>query len=107
MSIPRDEISRHCRSRHWESFHLQGDPSGWLQPPIDLGLITSSSGWAAIVATYCPGKVAELSQLEVVTIQMGHPVHPNQSLIGRDGKKEEERDPSARVGDLDGCDRLT
>ena len=33
---------------------LQGDPSGWLQPPVDLGLGSSGSWWAAIVATNCP-----------------------------------------------------
>ena len=60
---------------------LQGDPSGWLQPPVDLGLGSCGSWWAAIVATdrlpYCPGKMVELSQREVVTIQMRHPVDPH------------------------------
>ena len=33
---------------------LQGDPSGRLQPPVDLDLGSSGSWWAATVATNCP-----------------------------------------------------
>ena len=34
--------------------YVQGDPSGWLQPPVDLGLGSCDSWWAATVATNCP-----------------------------------------------------
>ena len=36
------------------TFHLQGDPSGWLQPPVDISLEDSGNWWAATVATNCP-----------------------------------------------------
>ena len=33
---------------------LPGDPTGWLQPPVDLGLGSSCGWWAATIATNCP-----------------------------------------------------
>ena len=40
---------------------LQGEPSGWLKPPVDSGFWSDGSWLAATVATYCPtGKMAEL-----------------------------------------------
>ena len=33
----------------------QGDPSGWLEPPVDLVATVLAAG----VATYCPGRMAE------------------------------------------------
>ena len=37
---------------------LQGDPSDWLKPPVDL-VLTAGAWWAAPVATYCPDKMTE------------------------------------------------
>ena len=33
---------------------LQGDPSGWLKPPVDLGFWNGCIWLSATVATYCP-----------------------------------------------------
>ena len=33
---------------------VQGDPTGWLQPPVELILGSSGSWRAATVATNCP-----------------------------------------------------
>ena len=35
---------------------VQGDPSGWLQPPVDLGWGSYGSWWATIVATNCQAR---------------------------------------------------
>ena len=48
---------------------IQGDPSGWLKPPVDLDPMTvmaaAQAGWR---------NIPNPSQREVLTIQMGHPV---------------------------------
>ena len=62
----------------YKPYHsTQGDPSGRLKPPVDFGFGSSGSWWAPTVATYlpfCPAKMTELSQREVLTDQMSHPV---------------------------------
>ena len=57
--------------------YIQGDPSGWLKPPVDLvptvlaaggpvlQLPTAQAGW---------GNIPNLSQWEALTILMGHSV---------------------------------
>ena len=42
-----------CASLKCYRVDIQGHPSGWLQPPVDLGLGSSGSWWAATVATNC------------------------------------------------------
>ena len=76
------------RVRDFTAHKIQGDPSGWLQPPVDFGLGGSSS-YCSYQLPFSPGKMAELSQQEVVTIQMGHPVSfPDRSQsMGRGGDK--------------------
>ena len=66
-----------CKEQGGIQTKLQGDPSGWLQPPVDLVLppcigsraVGSYSSGSPAAAT-CPN----LSQREVFTKQMGHHV---------------------------------
>ena len=57
--------------------YLWGDPSGRLQPPVDLDLgcsvILPGQLLAKVAANELP-ELSELSQQEVLTNQMGHPV---------------------------------
>ena len=61
-----------------------GDPSGQLKPALDLdlGCLAILSGqWIATVATHQLPELLELSQQEVLTNQMGHPVRVSLYLI--------------------------
>ena len=54
---------------------VQGDPSGWLKTSVDsdLGCSAILPGQVCSTGPQVP-KLSELSQLEVLTIMMGHPV---------------------------------
>ena len=56
---------------------IQGDPSGWLKPLMDLDLgcsVILPGQLVAAVAAHQLQNLSELSQLEVFTILMGQPV---------------------------------
>ena len=56
--------------------HLQGDPSGQLQPPIDLVMTVLADGGPLLwLPTAQAGwqNIPNQNQQEVVTDQMGHP----------------------------------
>ena len=56
---------------------LQGDPCGRLNPFVDLvfGIAGQLVGrFCSYLLPFCPDEMAEQSQLEVLTNQMGHPV---------------------------------
>ena len=58
------------------STDVQGDPLGWLKPPVDLDLGCSNilpGQQVATVAAHQLLELSELSQREVLTILLGHP----------------------------------
>ena len=58
-------------------YTLQGDQSGWLEPPVDLDLVCSAilpGLYVATVAAHQLPELSELSQREVITVLSGPPV---------------------------------
>ena len=63
---------------------LQDNPSVWSKPPVDLDFRCSAilpMQWVVAVADYQLPEVSEISQLEVLTDQMGHPVAVDDELV--------------------------
>ena len=42
---------------HWE---IQGDPSGWLNPPIDLVMVVLAAGWPILRVTTPQGRTSQI-----------------------------------------------
>ena len=71
-----------------ERTHLQGDPSGWLKPPFDLvPTVLAAGGPLLLLPTAQAGwqNIPNPSQLEVLTILMGHPVYITYTLSSFSG----------------------
>ena len=49
-----DRIPNKYKVRYFDTGYVQGDPFGWLQPPVDVDLGSSGSWLVATVATNCP-----------------------------------------------------
>ena len=60
------------------SFNLQGDPSGWFKPPVDLvPTVMAAGGLLLQLPTAQAGcrDIPNLRPQEVFTVLLGHPVH--------------------------------